>query len=1093
MPRALAPLVDVDEIQLPDDPENAAHQYVRLRRYATRILYAFLRNLGSQLLRRLEQYFARYGNALSTGAFVHLCFSVLPPPDPQVVFIKAERDFVIGMAALMLFQDIDVSATGSISWIQFVEFVIARSETIRRQAAQASITFNHFEFEKSDVTLNYRPQVTKCYFNKAFYWPNHPADLVVVFEEGQKAFHLHRPQTMIRRRKAEGHKKEDLNAAEFIPAPWDWVVTSANDKLLVFWDQNFNRIMRWELEFVVGALRWCPEISALYAADHSSVSTGRVHVWRMDDALSVREAWDKKKETPKTEKKLDIVSGHTKPVQAMLWISPDQFLVTGSLDATVRIFDLVQMKRKHVLHGHTRGILSLEYIPERQLLLSSGFDHYVKLWDPGAGVCYHTLSGHGHSIVSMAAVPSLDYEIMTLDSDGVMKLWDLRRLECVQSFHAGDPQREKAGEIEALEPHALCMLERDRVLVSGRRMVLFDREASDPRLTADTPITAIAFVARKMEIVTTVKNDIRIWSALSGNLLTEHEDVIESNITTLEFGLKGRRIFVGAEQGQINVLNNACGSVLKRLASHSAEVTQIVCTVGKVLSLSTPDKVIMIHNDTDPKRSYVMKRIDLGAIGPVSQIDHDGRNIVAASTEDGDVYWFNCDSAKQTGSSEQSKVQHESIVPCCKYMSSVPLVATADVDGRLFFWSVQPLTPYDVFFEARLDFTKKHGTRKKIAEEGADATGKEGEQGEKEEQEEKENEDEDGDASPISRGSNSRGERSPRSTPSTFGITCLSFSRPREDQLFLGTEGGSVACVLVGFILEEAGRQRNKAAARKVSGADSADATTEAAAAMEAVAGGSRSSGQRAGSRTLACTWVTERAHKGTIDQVVYCATFPAKLISLGTDCCVRLWSSDTGEALGALEQGIAEGIQPRLWRFKVDGRRTAEMDCEVLNQAVSKAPPPEEDAIAKLTLIPANKKTRGELSAPEVPRRSTTPTGRRRSPEEQSLSASGPKPKLRRSATSGALSTGGGRERTDEAPTSPTAWLYPACSKPRKPIIRDEDWLAGPMAAAKPAVQLPDLASGLRRPPQLVDVVKAARRLCTSLDDARARTAAMV
>lgn len=1088
MPRALAALVDVDEIQLPDDPETAAHQYVRLRRYATRILYAFLRNLGSHLLRRLEQYFARYGNALSTGAFIHLCFSVLPPPDPQIVFVKAERDFVIGMAALMLFQDIDVSGTGSIFWLQFVEFVIARSETIRRQAAQASITFNHFEFEKSQVTLNYRPQVTKRYFNKAFYWPNHPADLVVVFEEGQKAFNLHRPQTMIRRRKAEGHKKEDLLAAEFIPAPWDWVVTAANDKLLVFWDQNFNRIMRWELDFVVGALRWCPEVSALYAADHSSVKTGRVQVWRMDDALSVREAWDKFKETPKTDKKLDVVSGHTKPVQAMLWICPDQFLVTGSLDATVRIFDVVQMKRKHVLQGHTRGVLSLEYIPERQILLSSGFDHYVKLWDPGAGVCYHTLSGHGHSIVSMAAVPSLDYEIMTLDSDGVVKLWDLRRLECAQSFHAGDPQREKAGEIEALEPHALCMLERDRVLVSGRRMVLFDREASDPRLTADTPITAIAFVARKMEIVTTVKNDIRIWSALSGSLLTEHEDVIDSNITTLQFGLMGRRLFVGAERGQINVLNNACGSVLKRLASHSAEVTQIVCTVGKVLSLSTRDRKIMIHSDTDPKRSYVMKTIDLGEIGPVSQIDHDSRNIVAASTEDGDVYWFNCDSAKQAGSSEQSKVQHESSVPCCKYMSSVPLVATADLDGRLFFWSVQPLTPYDVFFEARLDFKKRHGTLKKSVLEGAD---KEGEEEEKEEQGENEREDEDGDASPISRGSSSRGERSPRCAPSTFGISCMSFSRPCEDRLFLGTEGGSVACVFVGFILEEADRQRNKAVARKVSGADSADATTEAAVAMDAAARESRFSRQSAGSKTLACTWVTERAHKGAIDQVVYCATVPPKLISLGTDCCVRLWSSDTGEALGALEQGIAEGLQPRLWRFRVDGRRTAEMDCRLLNEAVSTARPPDEDAIAKLTLIPANKKTKEELSAPEAVRRSTTPTGRRRSPEEQSLNASGPKPKLRRSATSGALSSGGGREKADEAPPSPASWMYPKCSKPRKPIIRDEDWLAGAMAASKPAVQLPDLASGLRRPPQLVDVVKAARRLCTSLDDARASTAA--
>ena len=43
-------------------------------------------------------------------------------------------------------------------------------------------------------------------------------------------------------------------------------------------------------------------------------------------------------------------------------------------------------------------------------------------------------------------------------------------------------------------------------------------------------------------------------------------------------------------------------------------MTQIECMTGKVLSLSAPEKVINVHDDTDEKRAFLLKRIDVRAL-----------------------------------------------------------------------------------------------------------------------------------------------------------------------------------------------------------------------------------------------------------------------------------------------------------------------------------------------------------------------------------------------------------------------------------------------------------------------------------------------
>jgi len=485
------------DIHLPDDPVKAAGHYIFLKKHAIETLFVFLRRLNSQGLRKLEQQFIGNENALSAGDFLRLCNTELPVPDPKIVTSDEDRRFIVLHAALTLFEDIDVTRSGAISWIQFVEFIIARSEALRRQSVACSILNTKFDFRASQTAAPYRPSAPKCHFDKLFYWPHNPTDALISFEEGQRDFHVHRSQTLVRKRRISGHTNE-LLAAEFMPAPFDWVVTAGNDKAICFWDRGFNLVKRWNLNFTVGALCWCKEVNALYAAEHF---TPRVIAWRLHHPTEVKSMEETSNEALQPDKNLEFYSGHTEAVQAIVWMSALQCLATASLDSTIRIFDLVQMRRTHVLQGHTKGLTCLAYSPGMKLLISAGFDNQIFLWEPQAGTCCNTLEGHDCSIAAVSIVPEREYEMLSVDIEGHVKLWDLRQLDCMQSFYAGDPLAEKAGEIEPLEPRALLPLGRDRVLVSGRRMVLFDRGASDPRLTADAQIMQLTVNFRKLEFV----------------------------------------------------------------------------------------------------------------------------------------------------------------------------------------------------------------------------------------------------------------------------------------------------------------------------------------------------------------------------------------------------------------------------------------------------------------------------------------------------------------------------------------------------------------------------------------------------------------
>ena len=74
-------------------------------------------------------------------------------------------------------------------------------------------------------------------------------------------------------------------------------------------------------------------------------------------------------------------------------------VVSGSRDATLRVWNVDTGTCLHVLMGHVAAVRCVQYDGRR--VVSGAYDYMVKVWDPESETCLHTLQGHTNRVYSL--------------------------------------------------------------------------------------------------------------------------------------------------------------------------------------------------------------------------------------------------------------------------------------------------------------------------------------------------------------------------------------------------------------------------------------------------------------------------------------------------------------------------------------------------------------------------------------------------------------------------------------------------------------------------------------------------------------------
>jgi len=269
-----------------------------------------------------------------------------------------------------------------------------------------------------------------------------------------------------------------------------WLATGTNDRSVRLWQIATGR----EMPKLSGHTGWVKAVA--FSPDSrllaSGSNSGEIKLWDVNSgreiysvsynqqtperihtiAFSPDGKWLASAGTGQTVHVLDLVTresrnltGHTGEITSLCFIPKSPFVLSGSTDKTVRVWDLAkgnaiktfatlsgQVNAVAVspdgtmlaagtadekiyllkvangdarpMFGHTGEIFSLAFSPDGRWLASGGMDQTVRLWDPGTGLERQKLTGASGDVNSVA-FSNDSRSLVSGNGDGSMIVWNV--------------------------------------------------------------------------------------------------------------------------------------------------------------------------------------------------------------------------------------------------------------------------------------------------------------------------------------------------------------------------------------------------------------------------------------------------------------------------------------------------------------------------------------------------------------------------------------------------------------------------------------------------------------------------------------------
>ena len=117
-----------------------------------------------------------------------------------------------------------------------------------------------------------------------------------------------------------------------------------------------------------------------------------------------------------------VLSGHTEPVYTLTFSLDGTFLVSGSEDKTIRLWDVQTGRVIKTLYGHRETVRSVSISADNTIIASGSGDKTIHLWSIRTG-SHCIIEGHGY-IETVTFSPTNPQILLASSKKGIVQQWD---------------------------------------------------------------------------------------------------------------------------------------------------------------------------------------------------------------------------------------------------------------------------------------------------------------------------------------------------------------------------------------------------------------------------------------------------------------------------------------------------------------------------------------------------------------------------------------------------------------------------------------------------------------------------------------------
>ena len=329
-----------------------------------------------------------------------------------------------------------------------------------------------------------------------------------------------------------------------------------------------------------------------------------------------------------------VMSGHENVVTSVAVSADGNFVVSGSEDRTVRVWDAKTGTALCILAGHERGVTCVAASSDGRSIVSGSEDKTVRVWDAKTGAAQRVLLGHEHGVFTVATSPD-GKTIVSGSRDGTIRVWDLQT----------------GAELNIL-PKQYDVVFSVAVSPNGKTIVSCSRDRT-----------------------------VRIWDAQTGaalRVVPEHEDVVFSVAVSPD----GKNIVTGSRDGAVRVWDAQTGAALHILLGHEDFVSSVaVSPDGKTIVSGSRDRTVRVW---DAQSGAALRALPgHGSVTSVA-VSPDGTTIISGSADRTVQMWD-----AQTGTSLQPLSEHGHDVISVAMSPDGKIIVSGSHDKTVRVWDAK--------------------------------------------------------------------------------------------------------------------------------------------------------------------------------------------------------------------------------------------------------------------------------------------------------------------------------------------------------------------------------------------------------------------